>query len=327
MSTSGRSDAAHDSLESFNGATMTLVVNPSAGHGKAKKLLPGVVTTILTQLPGVNLRVFQTSSYAEARLRCITAVENARPVIEGHRPDSLLVMGGDGMMHLGLNACAETDVPLGLIPAGSGNDFVRGVGVPAATAAAVQVIVDGHVDRIDLMEALGDLAGGAKRRFIGSILSTGFDARVNDRVNKMTWTLGQLSYTWAALAELGIFEPVRYRLTIDGVERDQTAMFICVGNAGYFGGGMKGLPQADVRDGILDLMIVHPVSRLTLLRLLPLMFSGKYAKDPAIEQLRARHVIVNGDGLVPMADGERVGTAPISLRAVPGALPLYLPRR
>ena len=315
------------SLDSYNGATLTLVVNPTAGHGKAKKLLPGVVTAILTQLPGVNLRVFQTSSYAEARLRCITAVENARPVVEGHRPDSLLVMGGDGMMHLGLNACAETEVPLGLIPAGSGNDFVRGVGIPAATVAAVQVIVDGHLDRIDLMEARGELAGGAQRRFIGSILSTGFDGRVNDRVNRMTWTLGQLSYTWAALAEMSVFEPVPYRLTIDGVQRDQTAMFICVGNAGYFGGGMQGLPRADIRDGMLDIMIVNPVSRLTLLRLLPLMFSGKYTSDPAIEQLRAAQVIVDGDGLVPMADGEHVGKAPIALRAVPGALRLYLPRR
>jgi len=314
------------SLETYNGATMTLVVNPSAGHGRAKKLLPGVVTTILTQLPGVNLRVFQTSSYAEARLRCITAVSAARPNVEGHRPDSLLLMGGDGMMHLGLNACAGTDVPLGLIPAGSGNDFVRGVGVPAATAAAVQVIVDGHVGRIDLMEATGNLAEGAERRFVGSILSTGFDARVNARVNRMSWTLGQLSYSWAALAELSVFEPVPYRLVIDGVPRVQTAMLICVGNAGYFGGGMLGLPRADVTDGLLDIMIANPVSRFTLMRLLPLMFSGKYQSDPAVEQLRAKEVIVDGDGLIPMADGEHLGTAPITLRIAPGALRVYLPR-
>ena len=314
------------SLESYNGATMTLVVNPSAGHGRAKKLLPGVATTILAQLPGVNLRVFQTSSYAEARLRCIAAVSAARPNVEGHQPDSLLVMGGDGMMHLGLNACAETDVPLGLIPAGSGNDFVRGVKVPTSTAAAVQVIVDGHIGRIDLMEATGELADGAERRLVGSILSTGFDARVNARVNRMTFTLGQISYTWAALAELAQFEPVSYRLLIDGVPRAQTAMFICVGNAGYFGGGMQGLPRADVTDGLLDLMIVNPVSRITLLRLLPLMFSGKYQIDPAVEQLRAHEVVVDGDDLVPMADGEDFGRVPITLRAVPGALRLYLPR-
>jgi len=315
------------SLDSYNGATLTLVVNPAAGHGKAKKLLPSVATTLLTRLPGVNLRVFQTSSYAEARMRCIAAVEAARPLVEGHRPDSLLVMGGDGMMHLGLNACGETDVPLGLIPAGSGNDFCRGVGVPTATAAAVQVIVDGHIGRIDLMEMTGHLAGGAERRLAGSILSTGFDARVNDHVNKMTHPMGRPSYTWAALAELSIFEPVTYRLLIDGVPRTQTAMFVCVGNAGYFGGGMQGLPQADITDGVLDVMIVNPVSRVTLLRLLPKMFNGAYVKDPAIEQLRATEVVVDGDDLVPMADGENQGQVPITLRALPGVLNLYLPRR
>ena len=313
------------SLESYNGATLTLVVNPAAGHGKAKRLLPSVTTTILTRLPGVNLRVFQTSSYAQARMRCIAAVGAARPRVEGHRPDSLLVMGGDGMMHLGLNACGETDVPLGLIPAGSGNDFCQGVGVPVNTAAAVQVIVDGHIGRIDLMELTGHLAGGAERRLAGSILSTGFDARVNDHVNHMTWTIGRPSYTWAALAELHSFEPVPYRLLIDGVPRNQTAMFICVGNAGYIGGGMQGLPRADVTDGMLDLMVVNPVSRVTLLRLLPRMFSGAYVKDPAIEQLRAKEVVVDGDGLLPMADGEYMGEVPITLRALPGVLNLYLP--
>jgi len=314
------------SLDSYGGPTLTLVVNPTAGHGRARRLLPGVVSTILGQLPGVNLRVFQTSSYADARLRCIAAVSAARPNVPGHRPDSLLVMGGDGMMHLGLNACAETDVALGLIPAGSGNDFARGVGVPTSTAPAVQVIVDGHLDNIDLMEATGDLADGAQRRFIGSILSTGFDARVNARVNAMTWTLGQLSYSWAALAELSVFEPVPYRLVVDGVPRAQTAMIICVGNAGYFGGGMQGLPRADVTDGLLDVMIANPVSRFTLLRQLPRMFSGKYQDDPAIEQFRAREVVVDGDGLIPMADGESFGTTPITLRAAPGVLRLYRPR-
>ncbi len=314
------------SLESYDGATLTLVVNPSAGHGRAKKLLPSITAAILTQLPDVNLRVFQASSYAEARLRCIAAVDAARPEVEGRRPDSLLVMGGDGMMHLGLNACAGTNVVLGLIPAGSGNDFARGVGVPVTTAAAVQTIVDGHIGRIDLMEATGRLSEGAERRFVGSILSTGFDARVNNRVNHMTWTIGQLSYTWAALAELHAFEPVSYRLLIDGVPRAQTAMFICVGNAGYIGGGMQGLPRADVTDGLLDIMIVNPVSRFTLLRLLPLMFSGAYQKDPAIEQLRATEVVVDGDGLLPMADGERIGQVPITLRAAPGVLRLYRPR-
>lgn len=203
-------------LRSYDGPTLTLVVNPTAGRGRARKWLPKVATALLTGLPGANLRVFQTTSFADARLRTIAAVEGARPQVDGRRPDALLVMGGDGMMHLGLNAAAGSEVPLGLIPSGRGNDFCRGAGVPTETMAAVQAIIDGLTKRIDLMEATGELAGGAERRWVGSIVSTGYDSRVNHRANQLTWSLGGLSYAWTALAELTTFEPVHYRLVIDG---------------------------------------------------------------------------------------------------------------
>ncbi|MBK9696996.1 MAG: diacylglycerol kinase family lipid kinase [Propionibacteriaceae bacterium] len=314
------------SLSSYNGPILTLVVNPSAGGGRARKLLPKVATALLTELPGANLRVFQTTSFSEARLRCIAAVEQARPAVAGQRSDALVVMGGDGMMHLGLNACAGTDVPLGVVPGGRGNDFCRGVGVPSDVMGAVRVIVAGGTRRIDLMEARGDLAGGAERRWVGSIVSTGFDGRVNYRTNNSTVPLGALSYAWATLAELRVFEPLPYRLLIDGVPRNQSAMFACVGNAGVFGGGMLGCPNADVEDGLLDVTIIHPVSRATLLRLLPTMYSGGFVKDPAVELLRAREVVVDGDGLYGMADGEELGRVPLRLRAVEDMLTLFSPQ-
>ncbi|MEA4944051.1 MAG: diacylglycerol kinase family protein [Propionicimonas sp.] len=311
------------SLPTYDGPTLTLVVNPTAGRGRARRMLPKVATELLTGMPGANLRVYQTSSFADARLRCIAAVEHARPPVAGHRPDSLLVMGGDGMMHLGLNAAAGTHVPLGLIPAGTGNDFCRGTGVPNDTMAATRTVVAGHTRRIDLMEAEGRLVDGAERRWVGSIVSTGYDGRVNQRTNQFSWTLGGLSYAWAALAELAVFEPLPYRLLVDGTPLEQTAMFISVGNAGYFGGGMMGCPRADVTDGELDLTIINPVSRMTLLRLLPRMYDGGFVHDPAVEQLRAREVVVDGDGLYAMADGEELGPVPLRLRAVPHHLTIY----
>lgn len=310
----------------YNGPTLTLVVNPSAGAGRARRMLPAVTAALLTGLPGASLRVFQTTGFAEARLRCIAAVEQARPIIEGRMADSLIVMGGDGMMHLGLNACATTDVPLGLIPAGSGNDFSRGVGVPAGPLAAARTIVEGNASRIDLMSVSGRLAGGAEHRWVGSIVSTGFDGRVNRRANRLRWSLGGLSYAYSALAELASFEPLPYRLLVDGQPRQQTAMFICVGNAGYFGGGMRGCPDAEVTDGLLDLTVINPVSRATLLRLLPAMYSGRFVRDPAVERLRAREVVVDGDGLYAMADGEELGDVPVTLRAVGDSLTVYTAR-
>jgi diacylglycerol kinase (ATP) len=309
----------------YDGPTLTLVVNPEAGRGRARQLLPQLTAGLVSGLPDANLHVHQTTSFADARLACIRAVSEARPPVEGHRPDALLVMGGDGMMHLGLNACAGTAVPLGLLAAGRGNDFCRGVGVPNDLPGAIRTVVAGSTRRIDLMEATGNLVEGAERRWVGSIVSTGFDARVNYRTNHLRWNFGQLSYTYAALAELSRFEPLPYRLTIDGKRRDQTAMFVAVGNAGWFGGGMRGCPDADVTDGLLDLTLVNPVSRATLLRLLPAMFSGRFVRDPAVEQLRAREVIVDGDGLFGMADGEELGAVPLRLRAVPDMLTLFVP--
>lgn len=307
------------------GPTLTLVVNPSAGRGRARRLLPNLVAGLVAGLPEANLRVHQATSFSDARLRCIEAVANARPAVEGHRRDALVVVGGDGMMHLGLNAAAGTDVPLGLVGAGRGNDFCRGVGVPNDLAGAVRTIVAGHTLRIDLMRASGRLVDGAEHRWVGSIVSTGYDARVNYRTNQLRWSLGQLSYSLAALAELSRFEPVAYRLEVDGVVREQTAMFIAVGNAGVFGGGMRVCPDADVTDGLLDLTVVNPVSRFTLLRLLPRMFDGGFVRDPAVERLRAREVVVDGEGLYGMADGEELGPVPLRLAAVPDALSVFVP--
>ncbi|MFZ0531076.1 MAG: diacylglycerol kinase family protein [Propionicimonas sp.] len=307
----------------YDGPILTLVVNPSAGGGRARRLLPRVTRKLLTALPQAGLRVFQTTSYAEARLRCIAAVEQARPPVEGRMADSLLVMGGDGMVNLGLNACAQTPVPLGLVPAGTGNDFCRGVGLAVGAVDAAGAVVAGRTRRIDLMSVSGSLVGGAEHRWVGSIVSTGFDGRVNYRTNRLRWSLGGVAYAWAALAELSRFEPLPYRLIIDGVPRNQSAMFVAIGNAGWFGGGMRGCPNADVSDGLLDITVVNPVSRATLLRVLPMMYTGGFVRDPAVELLRAREVVVDGDGLYGMADGEELGPVPLTCGVASRSVTIY----
>ncbi len=306
----------------YDGPTVTLVVNPSAGRGKARRVLPKVTSRLLTGMPDAHLIVHQSASFSEARLRCIQAVDAARPASHGEHGDTLVVMGGDGMAHLGINACATTDVALGVIPAGTGDDFCRGTGLSTSIQGATDAIVAGRRRRIDVSEVTGRLAGGAERRYVGSIVSTGYDARVNRRTNGVTLPIGPLAYAYVALAELATFEPLRYRLEIDGDVRDIPAMFVAIGNAGFFGGGMHICPRAVVDDGLLDVTIIHPVSRATLLRLLPLMFSGRFQHDPAVEQIRARHVRVDGRGLFGMADGEELGQVPLDVRCVPQSLTL-----
>jgi len=234
------------------------------------------------------------------------------------------VMGGDGMMHLGVNTSARAHLgtgsrtTLGLIPAGTGNDLCRGIGLdPDDSVAAAEVIARGYTRAIDL--------GRIGVTYVAAVLATGFDALVNRRANAMAWPRGSMRYTIAALAELRVFEPLRYRLTLDGEVRELSSMLVAVGNTSSYGGGMKICPAADPYDGLLDVTIVHPVSRLKLLQLLPQMFSGRFARDACVEQLRAREVTVEGAGLVGFGDGEMLGATPLTVISVPRALPVFVP--
>ncbi|WP_235750646.1 diacylglycerol/lipid kinase family protein [Nigerium massiliense] len=300
--------------------TMTLLVNPSAGHGRARRRLPSVARALTDALPEVHLDVVTTTSFEQARALASSTVRFA------HRGDSLVVMGGDGMASVGHNACGGTDVPLGVIPAGTGNDFCRGVGLPGTIRGAVATIAGGHTGRIDLMRVNGNLTAHASSRLVGSVVSTGFDELVNARANRLPISLGAPSYAYAVMAELVRFRPLRYRIELDGRRRTLDAMLIAVGNAGIFGGGIKIIPDADVRDGLLDVTVIHPVSRRVLIKLLPRLFTGTFVSHPCVEQLRAHTVIVDGDGLQAMADGEDLGTPPLTCHAEPGALRLFLPR-
>lgn len=311
-------------LQRYDEATVTLVVNPRAGRGRAAKLLPVVARELLKGMPGRALRVHQTTDFAEARQRCIAAAEMARPAHEDVPADALLVMGGDGMMTLGVNACAGTEVPLGLIPAGTGNDMCRGLGIRVFNPLqAAHWVISDRTRRVDTLKVEGALVGGAEARYVGTVVSTGYASQVNRRANGMKLAVGNLRYAAAALAELAGFEPLTYRMHIDGRERVEPAMLVAVANAAYFGGGMKIAPGADVTDGRLDLTIIHPVSRSTLLRMLPMMFSERFTRDPAVERLTAIEVVVDGDGLYGMGDGEELGPAPLRISVAPRSLTVF----
>ena len=293
-----------------------LVVNPSSGKGRALELLPAVAGTLRDG--GLELTILLSRDFAEARAMAERAVADG--------VDVLAVMGGDGMAHLGINTCAKAHLSgdrrttLGIIPGGTGNDLCRGLGLdPHDAVAGAAVVATGHTRQVDLTR-VGD-------RFIGGVMATGFDALVNRRANEMSWPRGSSRYTLATLAELRVFSPLRYRLTLDGEVRDLAAMLVAIGNTGSYGGGMRICPRADPFDGSLDVTIIHPVGRLKLLRLLPEMFSGTFARDACVEQLRVREVTVEGPGLVGFGDGELIAAAPLTACVVPGALPVFVAER
>ncbi len=299
--------------------TLTLLVNPAAGRGRARRRLPDVVGRLGAARPDADVVVRLTADAADARALASDAVGRAGP------GDALLVLGGDGMASVGLNAAAGSGVPLGILPAGTGNDFCRGVGLPTKLDAAVAVVTAGATREVDLMSVTGDLADGSGHRWVGSIVSTGFDERVNWRANHVPLNVGAPTYAYAVFAELRTFRPLRYRVVVDGVPRELDAILIAVGNAGVFGGGIRVCPDARVDDGLLDVTIVHPVSPRLVVRLFPQLFTGRFTEHPAVELLQAREVIVDGDDLYGMADGELLGRPPLTCRAVAGAVRLFAP--
>ncbi len=291
-----------------------LVVNPAAGKGRALELLTHVTGTLGDG--GADLHVLVSRDFAEAQSMIRHAIQDGA--------DVLAVMGGDGMTHLGVNTVAAAHLSghnrttLGLIPTGTGNDFCRGIGLdPKNAVAAAVVIAAGHSRFIDLAR-VGET-------YVGTVLATGFDALVNRRAKQLTWPKGSTRYAVATMAELRVFSPLRYRLSLDGEVRELQAMLVAIGNTSSYGGGMRICPEADPYDSLLDVTIIHPVGRLKLLRLFPEIYSGRFVRDPCVEQLRAREVTVEGPGLVGFGDGEMIAATPLTVCCAPRALPVFTP--
>ncbi|MBO0810826.1 MAG: YegS/Rv2252/BmrU family lipid kinase [Microlunatus sp.] len=294
-------------------SSMTLVVNPSAGKGRAQEFLPEIVGRIRDA--GHELDIWLSRDYDEARALINKAANSGA--------DVMAVMGGDGMMHLGVNESvrAQQTAPvapsLGLIPAGTGNDLCRGLDIGTDPLAAVDVILAGTESAVDLAR-VGDA-------FIGTIVATGFDAMVNRRANDMTWPKGSARYAVALMSVLRTFEPLHYQLTIDGVRRDLDAMLVAVGNTSCYGGGIRICPDADPTDGLLDVTIIHPVGRPTLLRLMPKLYTGGFVTDPCVELVRVGSITIDGPGMVGFGDGEMIGATPLAVQQVPAVLRVCRP--
>jgi len=234
--------------------------------------------------------------------------------------DALVVVGGDGMVHLGLQAIVGSDVPFGVIPAGGGNDFARSLGIPLDDPqVAADVVLRGHERKIDL--------GRAGNTWFGCVVAAGFDARVNDRANRMRWPRGRMRYNLAMLAELGVFRPVPYVLELDGVRWETSAMLVTIGNGPSYGGGMKVIPDARLDDALLDVMVVKPISKMRFLRVFPKVYSGTHVHLPYVEVRRARTVRAEAPGITAYVDGERLAPLPLTFEAVPAAVRVLAPPR
>ena len=283
-----------------------ILANPTAGRGKGARVL----TESLEHLDNHRVRyeVIAASSL-ESSLQQL----HQRNLNNFQR---LFVLGGDGMMHHAINAISTNELPVGLIPAGTGNDFARALGMNLKKPANnIDLFLATEPARVDL-----GLVNG--KRF-AAICSTGFDSLVNERANSMLWPRGKRKYDIAMLQELPRFKPRRYHITVDGVSREVEAMLLAIGNGSSYGGGMKVCPDANLFDGLLDLMILHPVPKLEFIRIFPKVYSGAHSTHDKVEFIRGKEISITGDA-VTYADGERISPTPVNVSVHEGALATWV---
>ena len=286
-----------------NSREIALLTNPTSGKGKGGRARDAVLTRLRDA--GMVVRNLEGRDADEA-------LDLARQCV-ADGVEALVVCGGDGMVHLGTQAVATTGIPLGIIPAGTGNDVARYFDLPRKDPLAA-------ADRVIAFEPRTiDLARSGSKYFV-AVLSAGFDAIVNERANRMTWPRGQMRYNLATLAELRVFQPLPYTLELDGETRRLDAMLVAVGNGPSFGGGLRITEGAVLDDGLLDVVIIKPMSKLGLIRTYPKLFKGTHVTHPQYEHHLARSVTVAAPGIVSYADGERFGELPLTIECAPGAL-------
>jgi diacylglycerol kinase (ATP) len=282
---------------------IALLTNPTAGKGRGAKSRDAALPRL--REAGFVVRNLEGRDADEA-------LDLARQCVSDG-VESLVVCGGDGMVHIGAQAVASTDTHLGIIPAGTGNDVARYFDIPRKDpVAAADRVIASNTRRIDLARS------GSK--YYVTVLAAGFDAIVNERANRMTWPRGQMRYNLATLAELRTFKPLPYTLELDGLTRRLDAMLVAVGNGASFGGGLRITEGASLDDGLLDVVIIKPISKPDLVRTYPKLFKGTHVTHPQYEHHLVKTVTVAAPGIVSYADGERFGALPLTIEAAPGAL-------
>ena len=297
-------------------AEVVLIVNPTAGRGKAGRQVPEIKRLLGDAAAGWDWRFTEKSGDALGLARS-AADAGARLVV---------AVGGDGTLHEVMNGVLGSAATVGLIPYGTGNDFARALGLYGSLEVACRTLTAGVVCRVDVGVIEGMGTDGPRHFLV--LAGAGYDARTAQTVNSgIRFLSGPLAYVWGAILTLARFKPFTLTLTLDDAPpRTLSAMFVSFANAETTGGGMKIAPGAKVDDGALDICLVAEVSKPTLLYNLTQIFSGSHLRCSAVSLHRARHIAVSADPPQPLLiDGEVRGTTPATITLLPAALPFLVP--
>jgi diacylglycerol kinase (ATP) len=287
---------------------VALLANPRAGRGRGARIADPVRAALTAA--GMDVVVLAGESGAESTALAVEAVATG--------VQAVVAVGGDGLVHCAVQAVAGTGVPLGIVPAGGGNDIAGTLGVPSGPDRAVQVIAAGRTRDVDL----GRTDSG---QWWAGVLNAGFDAQVVARAERMRRPRGAVRYDLAAYLEIVHLRQHRMRITLDGVTEERPVTLVAVGNSPRYGGGMLIAPGADLDDGVFDVVVAGAMTRRTLARLKPLVRAGTHIRHPQVSVRRATRVSLDAPDLPAYADGEPVGLLPVTTTCVRRALRVLVP--
>jgi len=287
-----------------------IAINPTSGQGRGATM--GTKVAGYCASKGIDYEIVTGVSAQSLSTSLKEKISRNRDFIDG-----IIAVGGDGLAHLILQSGVPANIPIAFIPGGTGNDLVRTLGWSLDEITAyLQRVFETKPVNIDL--------GLVDGEWFAVVLSSGFDAAVNERANVLKWPKGPMRYNAAMALELPKFKAIHYEIELDDQVISTQAMLIAIGNGSSYGGGMRVCPDANIQDGLFDVMILRPVSIPEFIRVFPKVYSGKHIHHPEVTVYRSRRVRIEAD-TVAYADGERIGQLPISAECVMGALSTWIP--
>jgi YegS/Rv2252/BmrU family lipid kinase len=291
-------------------APVCLIVNPTAGGGRAGRLAPEATAALGAQ--GLTVRRVDTRDLDHARALAKEAALAGETVV---------TLSGDGLVGAVADVLRELpEALLGILPGGRGNDLARVLGIPSDLEAACEVIAHGVPRKMDLGEV-------GPSTFVG-IASAGFDSEANRIANEAPPRLGNLVYAYGALRTLLSWRPARFEIELDppGERHSFTGYSVAVANSRAFGGGMYLAPDALLDDGLLEIVVIEHLSRLRYLGYLPRVFKGTHVELPWVHVFRASAVELSADRPFTLyADGDPIGELPVRVKALEHAIRVLVP--
>jgi diacylglycerol kinase (ATP) len=285
---------------------LILAINPYSGKGHARKRA-NLAREYFSKL-GVETLLLEGDSLSDFREKFLRQVEKKNLT-------GVIAFGGDGFIHELIQHLVPRKISLGVVPCGTGNDFARSIGVyELSLNEQLEIFLKSPGKSIDL--------GRVGDNWFAAILSTGFDALVNERANLMSWPKGRMKYNIAMIEKIIALRPHSYRVRLNDQEMDIDATLITVANGPSYGGGMNICPDASLEDGHFDVMILGKVSRTELLKVFPKVYRGKHVGHPAVTFYRCRQIEIIGSGS-SFADGEPISSLPLTAECASGVLKVW----